>query len=117
VSIGIEKWGTALGFADGAPLRQRLGVWEDLLTLVVDPESPVVNERPTKRRLLSFLLERAGVDEARFWRLGRRQRGRLFMSRYSRVSREIPELELTSLDLDKVLKERYRQEPLTLGAA
>src|SRR4030095_9494666 len=72
---------------------------------------------PRKRRLLGFLLERGGLDEASFWKLGRAQRGRLFLARYSRLSRDIPQLEIGSFDLDKVLKERFRQEPLTLGAA
>ncbi|MEO5616521.1 MAG: hypothetical protein ABIS67_02010, partial [Candidatus Eisenbacteria bacterium] len=101
--------------ANGIP--DPAGVWEDLLTLVVDPDSPRVLDRERKRRMLSFLLERSGLDEASFWKLQRGQRGRLFLSRYSRVSREIARLEITSFDLDKLLKERYRQEPLTLGSA
>ncbi|MGH7731234.1 MAG: hypothetical protein ACRENJ_08300, partial [Candidatus Eiseniibacteriota bacterium] len=101
--------------ADGAPDAARVALWEDLLTLVVDRESPRVGERP--RRLLSHLLERVGIDEARFWELGRAQRGRLFLARYSRQSSSIPALEIGSFDIDKVLKERFRQEPLTLGAA
>src|SRR5262249_31673138 len=92
-------------------------LWEDLLTLVVDPLSDRVRDHKRTRRMLSFLLERAGLDEAEFWRMSRGQRGRLFLSRWSRVSREIPQLEITSFDLDKLLKERFRQEPLTLGAA
>src|SRR5262245_66175609 len=67
--------------------------------------------------MLSHLLERAGLDEASFWKLGGAQRGRAFLARYSRVSRDIPQLEITSFDLDKVLKERFRKEPLTIGAA
>ncbi len=111
------------GAPERAPLPPANGIpdaareWEDLLALVVDPESPRVAGRARKRRLLSHLLRRAGLDEADFWKLHRGQRGRLFLSRYSRVSREIPRLEITSFDLDKLLKERYRQEPLTLGAA
>ncbi len=93
----------------------RLALWEDLLTLVVDPDSPRVADRP--RRVLSHLLERVGIDEPGFWELGRAQRGRLFLSCYSRLSGAIPPLEINSFDIDKVLKERYRQEPLTLGAA
>jgi len=123
MSIGIERLSGELtrpAGADGAPdaaFREQVRLWEDLLTLVVDPESPRVDERTPKRELLGFLLLRAGIEEAKFWRLARGQRGRLFLSRYSRVSREIPELEITAFDLDKVLKERFRQEPLTLGAA
>jgi hypothetical protein len=57
------------------------------------------------------------VDVATFWTLGRAQRGRLFLAHYSRVSRDIPQLELSAFDLDKLLKERFRTEPLTIGAA
>ena len=103
------------GRPDGALDLERIALWEDLLTLVVDRESPRVADRP--REVLSFLLERVGIDEQRFWELGRAQRGRLFLSRYSRLSNDIPELEIGAFDLDKVLKERFRQEPLTLGAA
>jgi glutamate synthase domain-containing protein 3/ferredoxin len=122
MSIGIERLGSEIGqgngaIGDGPRFRERLAVWEDLLALLVDPESPRVVDRPRARRVLSKLLERAGIDEPRFWKLGRSQRGRLFLSRYSRVSRDIPQLEITSFDIDKVLKERFRQEPLTLGAA
>lgn len=106
-----------LGAREAAAFRDRLETWEDLLTLVVDPDSPKVEDRARKRKMLSYLIERAGLDEAAFWKMGRGPRGRLFLSRYSRVSREIAPLEITSFDLDKLLKERYRQEPLTLGAA
>ena len=102
---------------DAARFLDRALLWEDLLALVVDPENPRVEERESRRRVLSFLLERAGLDEAAFWRLSRGRRGRLFLSRWSRVSREIPRLEISSFDLDKVIKERFRREPLTLGAA
>jgi glutamate synthase domain-containing protein 2 len=91
--------------------------WEDVLVLVVDPEAPRVADRERKRRFLSFLLERAGLNEAEFWRMSRGQRGRRFLASYSRVSRAIPALEITSFDVDKLLKERFRHEPLTLGAA
>jgi glutamate synthase domain-containing protein 2 len=122
VSIGVERLSPEIGpgddaSADGARFRERLALWEDLLTLVVDPESPRVEDRPRGRRVLSHLLGRAGIDEGHFWRLGRAQRGRLFLSRYSRVSRDIPQLGITAFDIDKVLKERFREEPLTLGAA
>jgi len=105
------------GLREAAAFRDRLETWEDLLTLVVDPDSPKIEDRVRKRKMLSYLIERAGIDEVEFWKLGRGPRGRLFLSRYSRVSREIARLEITSFDLDKLLKERYRQEPLTLGAA
>ncbi|MEK7330370.1 MAG: hypothetical protein AAB113_06160, partial [Candidatus Eisenbacteria bacterium] len=122
MSIGIERLSPEVGpgdgaAADGARFRERLALWEDLLTLLVDPESPRVGDRPRGRRVLSHLLQRAEIDESQFWKLGRAQRGRLFLSRYSRVSRDIPQLEISAFDLDKVLKERFRQEPLTLGAA
>jgi glutamate synthase domain-containing protein 2 len=107
----------ASSLTDGARERDRLALWESLLTLVVDPESTKVPDRTRSRMVLSHLLERAGIDELEFWRMGRGQRGRLFLSRYSRLSGDIPELEISSFDLDKVLKERFRQEPLTLGAA
>ena len=102
-----------------APGRLPAGLadWEDVLALLVDPEQPRIADRARKRRLLSFLLRRARLDEERFWRLSRGERGRLFLSRYSRLSRDVPELELTSFDLDKLAKERFRREPLTLGAA
>src|SRR6185295_16597850 len=102
---------------DPRRFRDRLALWEDLLTLLVDPESPKVEDRAERRRVLSHLLKRADIDETRFWTLGRAQRGRLFLSRYSRVSRDIPQLEISAFDVDKALKERFRQEPLTLGAA
>jgi glutamate synthase domain-containing protein 3/ferredoxin len=116
VTIAIEKPPLpTLGASDASP--DQLRDWEDMLVLLVDPENPAVTERERKRRLLSFLLERAEIDEERFWNLSRGQRGRLFLSRYSRQSRDIPQLELTSFDLDKVHKERFRHDPLTLGAA
>ncbi|MBI1796601.1 MAG: hypothetical protein HYR74_06065 [Candidatus Eisenbacteria bacterium] len=123
MSIGLEKIASDLVPADrhmdGEPrrFRARLELWEDLLTLLVDPESAKVEDRAARRLVLSRLLERAGIDEQRFWVMGRAQRGRLFLSHYSRVSRDIPQLEISAFDLDKVLKERFRQEPLTLGAA
>ncbi|HTM57956.1 MAG TPA: glutamate synthase-related protein [Candidatus Udaeobacter sp.] len=97
--------------------RSQIELWEDLLTLIVDPESPRVDDRARKRELLGFLLQRSGLDEQAFWKLPRGKRGREFLARYSRVSRDVPQLEITAFDLDKVLKERFRTEPLTLGAA
>jgi glutamate synthase domain-containing protein 2 len=125
VSIGIEKLGDELtsgngasnGYVPAVALRDRLADWEDLLTLVVDPDSPQVTGRERKRSMLSYLLERAGIDEASFWAMSRGRRGRMFLARWSRASRDVPQLEITSFDLDKVLKERFRQEPLTLGSA
>ncbi len=119
MSIGLEKLGAELAGAGAARdgLRRRIALWEDLLTLVVDPESPRVADRARTRGLLERLLERAGVDAGAFWRLQRGQRGRLFLSRYSRVSRDIPQLEISAFDIDKALKERFRREPLTVGAA
>ncbi len=120
MSIGLERLAPELlggAAGDGADLRRRVGLWEDLLALVVDPGSARVAARAEKQRLLGFLLERAGIDHERFWSLERGQRGRLFLSRYSRVSRDIPQLEISAFDIDKLLKERYRREPLTLGSA
>ncbi|HEY2953711.1 MAG TPA: glutamate synthase-related protein [Candidatus Eisenbacteria bacterium] len=127
MSIGIERLSADLlppraaapagEGGDGRLLRERVALWEDLLTLVVDPESPKVEDRGRKRAALSYLLERAGVEEGAFWKLARGRRGRLFLSHWSRVSRDIPQLEISAFDLDKLWKERYRQEPLTLGAA
>ena len=97
-------------------LAPELGAWEDLLTLVVDPGSARVANRERGLKLIGFLLRRSGLDEAAFWALPRGRRGRLFLSRYSRVSREIAPLEITAFDLDKALKERFRTEPLTVGA-
>jgi ferredoxin len=122
---GASGAGAAGASGAGAPaderaarkFRAQIALWEDLLTLIVDPESAKVEGRDEKRRLLSRLLERARIDEPRFWKLSRGQRGRLFLARFSRVSRDIPQLEITSFDIDKVIKERFRQEPLTLGAA
>ena len=118
----LPDLGTGEPGAGPLPERSRAGTaadWEDLLVLVVDRESPRVTaeRRAHLRRMLSFLLVRADIDEERFWNLSRGQRGRLFLSRYSRQSRDIPGLELTSFDIDKLVKERFRHEPLTLGAA
>jgi hypothetical protein len=120
MSIGIEDITKELmpaGSGRDGELRDRLATWEDLLTLIVDPNSAGVADRERKRRMLSYLLERAGIDEDQFWKLSRGQRGRSFLGRWSRVSRHVPQLELTSFDIDKVLKERYRREPLTIGSA
>src|SRR5204863_8014558 len=76
--------------------RERIDLWEDLLTLVVDPDSPKIEDRERKLRLLAHLIERGGLDAEAFWRLGRGQRGRAFLTRYSRLSRDIPQLEITA---------------------
>ena len=121
MSIGLEKLGRQLAGAgrgsEAGALRRRVALWEDLLTLVVDPDSPRVADRERTAALLGRLLERAGLDPASFWRLQRGQRGRMFLNRYSRVSRDIPQLEISAFDIDKALKERFRNEPLTVGAA
>ena len=120
MSIGIESLNAELRrgtpTADG-DFRSQIELWEDLLTLVVDPASQRVEDGERKRELLDFLLERSGLDARTFWNLPRGRRGREFLGRYSRVSRDIPQLEITAFDLDKILKERFRTEPLTLGAA
>jgi len=108
---------TATPAASPGATADLLSDWEDVLVLLVDPESSGVTDRDRKRRLLSFLLDRAGLDEDAFWKRSRGQRGRLFLSHYSRLSRDIPGLEVTSFDLDKLAKERFRQDPLTLGSA
>ena len=52
MSIGIERLGPSLApgplMRDGHALRARLALWEDLLTLVVDPESAKVSDRERK---------------------------------------------------------------------
>ena len=101
----------------GSPLTaDAIGAWEDLLTLVVEPESSRVGDHARARSLLSFMLQRAGVDERAFWALPKGRRGRLFLSHYSRAARDIAALEISAFDLDKALKERFRDEPLTVGA-
>ena len=97
--------------------NHRTRQWEDLLTLIVDPESPRVTDPAGARAALAYLLAREGVDEARFWALERGRRSRLFLERFSGASRDLPQLELTAFDIGKLLKERFRREPLTLGAA
>ncbi|MBI3538959.1 MAG: hypothetical protein HY076_01640, partial [Candidatus Eisenbacteria bacterium] len=64
MSIGLEKIASDLVPADrhmdGEPrrFRARLELWEDLLTLLVDPESAKVEDRAARRLVLSRLLER-----------------------------------------------------------
>ncbi len=76
---------------------------------VTDPERTAA--------LLSHLLRRAGLDEDEFWALDRALRSQVFLGAYAGNSRAVPELELTAFDVDKLLKERFRREPLTVGAA
>ena len=99
------------------PGNGRLAQWEDLLAYMVDPASPLVREPARTAALLTHLLGRAGLDEADFWGLERARRGQLFLSVFAGQSRAVPELELTAFDIDKLLKERFRREPLTVGAA
>ena len=96
---------------------ERLRLWEDLLTLVVDKGSERLSDEARARARCRSCSSAPGSMSPAFWRLGRAQRGRLFLSRYSRVSRDLPQLEITAFDLDKLLKERFRREPLTVGAA
>ena len=69
MSIGIEKLGAELAGAgethDGALLR-RIALWEDLLTLIVDPWSRRIADRARTREMLDRLLERAGIEPAAF---------------------------------------------------
>ena len=46
---------------------ERLSLWEDLLTLVVDPENPKIADPGRARAALEFLLKRAGVEPESFW--------------------------------------------------
>ncbi len=105
--------------ADGraARARARLDQWEDLLVFVGDPASEAVRDPERVGRLVAHLLRRAGVDEDDFWALPRGARGQRFLALYAQASRSLPHLELSSFDVDKLLKERYRREPLTVGAA
>jgi len=103
---------TAEPSADGVLAR-----WEDLLAFIVDPESPLVRGRDHTAALLTHLLGRAGLDETAFWKLERARRGQLFLSAFAAQSHAVPELELTAFDVDKLLKERFRREPLTVGSA
>ncbi len=105
--------------ADGRATRARarLDQWEDLLGFVADPAGEAVRDPGRAGRLVAHLLRRAGVDEEGFWALPRATRGQRFLALYARASRSLPHLEMTSFDVDKLLKERYRREPLTVGAA
>jgi hypothetical protein len=91
--------------------------WEDLLAYVTDPDRPRPSARDDTPRLLTHLVTRAGVDETVFWSYSRNRRSRVLRSGYARPCRDVPGLELSAFDIDKLLKERFRSEPLTLGAA
>ena len=92
--------------------------WEDLLAYIVDPDSPLVREPRAHRRAAARTCSAApALDETEFWGLERARRGQLFLSAFAGQSRALPELELTAFDIDKLLKERFRREPLTVGSA
>ncbi len=76
-----------------------------------------MSDRGRTAALLSHLLRRAGLDEDEFWALDRALRSQVFLGAYAGNSRAVPALELTAFDVDKLLKERFRREPLTVGAA
>ena len=98
-------------------LMRRLRVWEDMLTLIVDRDAPRVTERAQRLLLLDRLLRGAALDPAAFWALPTARRSRIFLRSFSRLQRAVPALEITSFDVDKAAKERFRSEPLTLGAS
>jgi len=98
-------------------LMRRLRVWEDLLTLIVDRDAPRMHDREQRLLLLDELLRGAELDPAAFWNLPTARRGRTFLKAFSRMQRAVPALEITSFDVDKAAKERFRSEPLTLGAS
>ncbi len=102
---------------DEPRMQARLQDWEDLLAHIVEPQAASVRNRERTERLLAALLQRAVIPEEQFWKLSAARRSRAFLSRFSRVSGGLAPLELSSFDLDRVAKERYRTEPLTIGAA
>ena len=105
------------GAGDGARRAARLDQWEQVLIALVDPQSPRLADPARTRALVDHLLRRAGVEPGEFWGLDRARRSHLFLQAYGRPSRAVPGLELTAFDIDKLLKERFRREPLTVGAA
>ncbi|HQJ98398.1 MAG TPA: glutamate synthase-related protein, partial [Thermoleophilia bacterium] len=113
---GAAPAGAATG-ALATPTAARLDDWEQVLIAVVDPRSPRLTDRERTLALLEHALRRAGVEPQEFWDLDRARRGRLFLQIYGRPSRDVPSLELSAFDIDKLLKERFRREPLTVGAA
>jgi len=96
---------------------EQIARWEDLLAYVTDPRRPRSSARDDTPGLLSHLLSRAGVDETEFWSFARNRRSRVLRAGYARPCRDVPGLELSAFDIDKLLKERFRHEPLTFGAA
>ncbi len=84
---------------------------------MTDPDRPRPSARDDTPRLLAHLLTRAGIDEGEFWGYARNRRSRVLRAGYARPCRDVPALELSAFDIDKLLKERFRSEPLTLGAA
>ncbi len=70
-----------------------------------------------RRRCCTICSRRAGLDEDEFWALDRALRSQVFLGAFAGDSRAVPSLELTAFDVDKLLKERFRREPLTVGAA
>ena len=119
MTVALERYAEEIlgPGASAAEAERWIAVWEDLLTLVVEPETGSLRRPDEARALLPQLLHAAGLSEERFWALPRSQRSRLFLSHFSRNSRDIPDLEISAFDLDKLVKERFRREPLTLGAA
>jgi glutamate synthase domain-containing protein 2 len=107
------------GASAGAARRAaaRLDDWEQVLMAIVDPRSPRLADADRTLALLDHLLRRMGVEPDEFWGLDRARRGHLFLQAYACPSRAVPSLELTAFDIDKLLKERFRREPLTVGAA
>ena len=109
------------GARAGAPraTASRLDDWEQLLAFIVDPSQPAAcASRGGRRRCCAHLLRRAGIDERRV--LGARPRAPRPASSWPLTrgqSRALPALELTAFDIDKLLKERFRREPLTVGSA
>ena len=98
-------------------VEARLDDWEQVLVAIVDPRSPRLVDPGRTAALLEHLLRRAGLEPDEFWALDRARRGHAFLQAYARLSRAVPSLEVTAFDVDKLLKERFRREPLTVGAA
>ena len=111
---GIETLGTA-HHPDGAD--SRLDDWEQALIHIVEPSSHRLTDDRRTAALVEHLLRRAGIASDEFWSLDRARRARLFLDAYARPSRALPDLEITAFDIDKLLKERFRREPLTVGSA
>jgi ferredoxin len=119
VTVGLNRWTEEIagGALPPAEFERLLAVWEEVLTLLVDPESARVAADSPARRLLPEMIRRTGIDERAFWEMSRGKRGRQFLAYWSRYSHDVPALEMSAFDIDKAAKERFRREPLTLGAA